>query len=125
MLLSVGVAAAAWAGRAVKAAASNNAVLHFADMNGGIRDWRPAHGNDSDAILIEGRNNEWYRATFWAPCPEIHFTPKIGFVTDALGDLDQFTSIIADGTRCYFRTFERTTKPEESRGQGEIKAEPK
>jgi hypothetical protein len=32
-------------------------------------------------------------------------------VTDTRGDLDRFTSIIAGGARCYFKTFERTSEP--------------
>jgi hypothetical protein len=93
--------------------AADPAVLRFADL-GGIENWRPADERSSDAILIEGRNDQWYRATFWAPCPEIHFTPTIGFVTDTLGNLDQFTSIIAEGRQCHFRTFERTSNPDET-----------
>jgi hypothetical protein len=88
---------------------AERAVIHFADL-GGIENWRPAE--DGDAILIEGRNGNWYRATFLGVCPEVHFETAIAFVTDVTGDLDRFGSIIADGRRCYFETFERTSPPE-------------
>ncbi len=85
------------------------AVVHFADL-GGIRNWR-ADGND--AILIEGRRGQWYRATFFSPCPEVRFATTIAFVTDATGSLDKFSSIIARGDRCYFRDLERVAPPDD------------
>jgi hypothetical protein len=111
MLVAAGVAAMSYAGRLPAASASEHAVMHFADLNG-IRDWRPDEDGQSDAILIEGLNGQWYRATFWSSCPEINFVPGVAFVTDTLGNLDRFTSIIADGHRCYFRTFQRTSDPD-------------
>ncbi len=112
MVVAAAFAAASFAGRSHAAADSQRAVMHFADLNG-IRNWRPAGDDDADAILIEGRNGQWFRATFWAPCPEIHFVQAVGFVTDTVGDLDRFTSIVADGKRCFFKTFERTSDPDQ------------
>lgn len=89
---------------------SDPAVIHFASV-GGIRDWRVA--DDGDALLIEGRNGLWYRATFFNYCPEIRFQEALAFVTDATGDLTKFSSVIADGTQCYFKSFERTSDPDE------------
>ena len=108
-ITAAAVAAIAYAGGLRAASSPPEAVLHFADLTG-VQDWRPA-SDDSDAMLIQGRNGHWYRATFWAPCPEIHFVQGVAFVTDTRGDLDRFTSIIADGARCYFKTFERTSEP--------------
>lgn len=90
------------------AQAQERAVIHFADL-GGIKDWRP--GPD-DSLFIEGRNGNWFRATFFGSCYEVKFANAIGFVTDPTGDLDKFSSILVDGRRCWFRTLERTTKPE-------------
>ena len=91
---------------------ADRAVIEFANL-GGIRDWRPA--GSADAILIEGRNGQWYRATFMNHCPQINFHESLGFVTDATGDLTRFSSIVAGDQRCYFKTFERTTAPDEMR----------
>ncbi len=107
--------AASCAGGAVANAAGDPAVLHFADLNGGVRDWRPDTSGKTDAILVQGRNDQWYRATFWAACPEVNYVPRVAFVTDALGDLDRFTSIIADGHRCHFKTFEQTEAPNDQK----------
>lgn len=85
------------------------ATLHFADL-GGIRNWR-ADGNE--AILIEGRRDQWYRATFFSPCPDVRFANTIAFVTDTTGDLDKFSSILVRDRRCYFRSFERIPDPDE------------
>lgn len=89
---------------------SERAVIELANL-GGIRDWRPA--GSADAILIEGRNGQWYRATFMNHCPQINFHDTLGFVTDATGDLTRFSSVMAGDQRCYFRTFERTAPPDE------------
>lgn len=86
-----------------------SAVLHFADL-GGIRDWRPA--DNGDAILIEGRRGEWYKATFFGPCTSLRFANTIAFATDTTGDLDKFSSILTRDERCYFRTFERVPPPD-------------
>ena len=83
-------------------------AIHFADL-GGIKDWRS--GRDGE-LLIEGRNGNWYRATFFGPCYELKFVDTIAFVTDSSGDLDRFSSVLVDGHRCWFRSFEPTIKPE-------------
>ena len=94
--------------------AAERAELDFADL-GGIENWRAAE--DGDALLIEGRNDQWYRATFWGPCPEINFAQTLGFVTSRpTGNLDRFSSILVDGVRCNFRTFERTSPPDADSG---------
>jgi hypothetical protein len=114
-LMSIGAVLFAAAALPAGAAEEERAVLHFADMNG-IKDWRPTKGPEgTDAILIEGRNGNWFRATFFAPCPEVKFAPAISFVTDTLGNLDEFTSIMVEGKRCDFKTFERTGDPDEQR----------
>ncbi len=88
--------------------AGPSAVLHFADL-GGIRDWRSA--DNGEAILIEGRRGQWYRATFFGRCTSLPFTDTIAFVTDATGDLDKFSAVLTADERCYFRSFERAPAP--------------
>lgn len=96
-------------------APSERAVIHFADMRGSIRDWEA----DGDrAILIQAANGDWYRAEFFAPCVGLRFSQAVGFVTNSLGNLDEASSILVDGERCWFRSFERTTDPDEARGEG-------
>jgi hypothetical protein len=112
-LISIGAVLLVLVAMPAGAAEEERAVLHFADMNG-VKDWRPTKGPDGeDAILIEGRNGNWYRATFFAACPEVKFAPAVSFVTDTLGNLDEFTSIMVEGRRCDFKTFERTGDPDE------------
>jgi len=81
--------------------------LDFAAL-GGIRDFRP----DGDAgIYIEGRNNQWYHADFFAPCYALRFHETVGFVIDPTDTLDRFSSILVAGDQCYFKSFEKTDKP--------------
>lgn len=88
-------------------AADERTVIHFADLQG-IRNWQP--GPD-DSLLIEGRNNQWYRATFWGPCYDVKFHEAIAFVTEPTGELDKFSSVLVGGQRCWFRTFEKIDPP--------------
>lgn len=87
--------------------AEDRVAIHFADL-GGIKNWRPDSG---DSLLVEGRNSQWYRATFWGPCHELKFHESIAFVTSSGGDLDKFGSILVGGERCWFRTFRKVDKP--------------
>lgn len=89
---------------------SDPAVIHFAAV-GGIRDWRAV--DNGDAILIEGRNGMWYRATFFNYCPQVQYRETLAFVTDSTGDLTGFSSVLAGDRRCYFKTLERTNDPDE------------
>jgi hypothetical protein len=89
------------------AQAEERTVMNFADM-GGIRNWRPGA---NDSLLIEGRNGKWFRASFWGPCYDLKFVSAIAFVTEPTGELDKFSSVLVDGQRCWFRSFEKTTAP--------------
>lgn len=83
--------------------------IPFADI-GNIRDWR---ASGSDDLYIESSRREWYRATFFSPCTELPFALQIAFVTEPNGALNEFSSILVDGQRCWFRTFEHASGPPE------------
>lgn len=82
--------------------------LPFANL-GGIRDF---HSDGTEGIYIEGRDKQWYYARFFAPCYDLRFHNQVGFVLDVAGGLDKFSSILVGGQQCYFKTFERTEKPD-------------
>lgn len=88
------------------------AVIHFADL-GAIRDWR---ADGADALLVQSSRGQWYRATFYGPCIGLQFADTIGFVTDPGGSLDVFSSVLVNGDRCWFRTFDQVSLPEEGGG---------
>ena len=83
-------------------------TIPFADI-GNIRDWRAP---DMDTLFIQSMNGNWYRVSFWAPCNELPFTETIAFVTEPNGELNSYSSILADGERCWFKTFDRTEAPD-------------
>lgn len=120
-LLALGLTAFAFAGAETPAGSvsdnasgeqtSRPAVLYFADLHG-IRTWRAA--DDGKTLLIEGRNDQWYKATFYSPCIGLRYTATLGFITDRSGNLDRFGAVIADDDLpCRFKTFERTEAPKE------------
>lgn len=87
---------------------AERAEINFVNY-GGIRDWRAER---NDALLIRSLDNRYYRATFFGPCIGLDFATRIGFVSDVMGSLDKFGSILVDGHECYFRTFTQIEKPE-------------
>ena len=58
-------------------------------------------------MLIQGRNRSWYRATFFGPCIDLRFRDSVAFVTDGTDRLDRFSSVLVNGERCWFRSFEK------------------
>ena len=87
--------------------AADRVAIPFADL-GNIRDW---HADNNEELFVQTMNKDWYRITLWAPCNELPFAIGIAFVTDSLGSLDKYSSILVGGERCYFRTFEKSDPP--------------
>lgn len=93
--------------------AADRVAIHFADI-GNIRDW---HADNADSLYVQSMDRQWYRITFWSPCHQLPFAIGISFVTDEIGDLDKYSSILVNGERCWFRTFEKSEAPEAVDGQ--------
>ena len=89
--------------------AAQRTSIPFATL-GNIRDW---HADDVEGLYVQAMNRDWYRATFWAPCRALPFAIGIAFVTEPNGQLDAFSSILVDGERCWFKTFEPSEAPPE------------
>ena len=96
------------AGAAAADAPSSRTEIIFAN-HGGIYDWR-ADGND--AMIIESRDQHYFRAKFLGPCPELNFRDRVGFVTDARDVLDKFQSVRVGDRTCNFISFDEIPKPE-------------
>jgi hypothetical protein len=89
-------------------------MIPFADL-GNIRDWR---SDDANELYVQSANRNWYRITFWAPCNELPFAIAIAFVTDPSGQLDEYSSILVDGERCWFKTFQPSSEPASKSAKG-------
>lgn len=92
----------------VPALAEERVSIPFADI-GNIYNW---HSDDSNELYVQSLNKDWYRITFWSPCTELPFAVGIAFVTDSIGSLDKFSSILVNGERCWFKTFEKSEAPD-------------
>jgi hypothetical protein len=99
--------------------AAQRTMIPFADL-GNIRDWQ---SDDPDELYVQSANRDWYRITFWAPCNGLPFVVGIGFVTDPSGRLDEYSSILVDGQRCWFKTFERSDAPAKESDQRKERTE--
>jgi hypothetical protein len=92
--------------------AAERTSIPFADI-GNIRNWR---ATSTDELYVQAMDRDWYRATFWGPCQALPFAIGIAFVTESNGALDRFSSILVEGERCWFKSFERADPPpDESR----------
>ena len=88
--------------------------IPFANL-GGIRDWRA----DGDrALYVQGRNRQWYHAELMAPCTDLPFTERIGFVVEPNGDFDRWSSILVRGQQCVLTSFAESGPPPEKDAKG-------
>jgi hypothetical protein len=76
-----------------------------------IDDWRAV---SSSELTIRANNGQRYRAVLMAPCSGLRFTDRIAFVTRGERSIDRFAGIqLPDGTRCFFKTFEPISSPDD------------
>lgn len=87
--------------------AARQISIPFASI-GNIRDW---HAPNDETLYVQAMDRDWYRATFFTPCRSLPFAVGIAFVTEPNGALDRFSSILVEGERCWFKTFERSEPP--------------
>lgn len=79
------------------AANNDNASIPFAN-HGGIYDWAA----DGDrGVYIESLDRKWYYAKLLAPCIDLPFAQRVGFITEpGSGDFDKFSAILVRGQEC-------------------------
>ncbi len=97
-------AGVAQAGEAPKSA---EASIPFVN-HGGIKDWRD---DGRDAIYIQDRHGQWYRATFMAPCFDLPFAETIGFETRGPDTFDKFGTVIVRGRQCAVTSLAKSSAP--------------
>ena len=74
-------------------AAPAEASIPFADSTG-IRDWR---GEGDQTVYVQAINRDWYKATLFAPAPDLPFVQALGFETRGTSSFDRFSSIVIGG----------------------------
>jgi Family of unknown function (DUF6491) len=88
---------------------SDNASIAFANQ-GGIYDWA---ADGDHGIYIESLDRKWYYAKLFAPCIDLPFAQRVGFVTEpGSGDFDKFSSILVRGQECHVVSFTRSQPPD-------------
>ncbi|HTT01788.1 MAG TPA: DUF6491 family protein [Steroidobacteraceae bacterium] len=87
---------------------STRASIAFAS-HGGIYDWAA----DGDrGIYIQDNSRQWYYAKLLAPCINLPFAQRVGFVTEpGSGSFNKFSSIIVRGQQCFVQTFAKSAPP--------------
>lgn len=96
---------------------AGRAVIEFANFPHRIDDWR---ADGTRGIYLRVNVDEWYYGQFMGRCHGLPFAETIGIVTDGLGQVDRFSSILIEEAgggieRCWFRRFGRSQGPPEER----------
>jgi len=76
--------------------------------HGGIFDWEVV---DRETVYIQDRGRHWYVAKLMAPCQNLNFATRIGFVTDSSDRFDRFSSILAEGRKCQLDSLTASGPP--------------
>lgn len=85
-----------------------NAVIHFVNF-GNVYDWE-ADGNRG--IYVQTLSKHWYYARLFAPCLNLPFADRVGFVVEpASGSFDKFSSIVVQGETCPVRSLRKSGPP--------------
>jgi len=92
----------------------DRAVVNFADLPHRIDDWQ---ADGTHGIFLRVGLDDWYYASFMGPCHELPFAETVGIVTDGLGQVDKFSSILVERAggglnRCWFKNFTRVAGPD-------------
>ena len=90
------------------AAKEKDAEIPFANL-GGIQDWQA----DGDyGLYIQGRSRkDWYYAKLFAPCIDLPWAERIGFVSEPTGTFDKFSSILVNHRECRVDSLVRSEAP--------------
>ena len=85
-----------------------NASIPFANLHG-IYDWSP---DGTQGVYIQSIDRQWYHAQLFAPCLDLPFAQRIGFVTEpGSGAFDRFSSILVHGMECPVKSLTRSAPP--------------
>lgn len=86
----------------------SQAEIPFANM-GGIWDWA---ADGTRGIYIQALNRQWYYARLLAPCINLPFAERVGFVAEpGSGAFDKFSSIVVRGQECPVVSLTRSGPP--------------
>lgn len=83
------------------------ASIPFANTTG-IRNFK---ADGDNALWIEGRRGEWYRAELFGPCIGLNHSMKVGFVTRGTNTLDRFGQVLVDGSKCQISSLVTSAAP--------------
>lgn len=75
---------------------------------GRFLEWRP---DGNKALYIRAENGRWYHATLENRCPRLVTRSNVHFITASNGDLDRYSSVIADGWRCQVASISYSDGP--------------
>jgi hypothetical protein len=112
-LLLATVLLAAPAGAAPPQAGSGDARIAFPNRGGIVR----MQADGDDALYVQDRHQDWYKAQLYGPCYGLSRALGIGFDTRGSSDFDRFTTIVVGGERCPIQSLSRSGPPPSKRGR--------
>ena len=95
-----------------KATTDGNAVINFADLPHRIDSWQ---GDGTKGIYLKVGVNDWYHATFMAPCIDLPYVDAIGIGSGPTDRVDKFSAIVVGSgigpQKCYFKAVDKVDGP--------------
>lgn len=88
-----------------------SSVVHV----GNILEWKAP---DDLSLYVKDNKSQWYRASFFGPCPGLSQTKSPQFAPELSGYLDHSSSVFVDGERCPFKSFKTSSPPQADNPKG-------
>lgn len=101
------IAFAAAPAMATQQARQPEASIPFVN-HGGIWNWA-AQGDDT--IYFQDVHRQWYKATLFAPSPDLPFAFGLRLDTGPMNTLDKWSAVYIDGQRYPFQSFVKVDGP--------------
>jgi hypothetical protein len=91
----------------VSATASNEAVIPVNGRGAIVA----IHADGNAGIWLRARDGQWFYARTADACDALTSAVRIGFRTVSLGELDRYSSLMADGTACPLTSVVHAAEP--------------
>ena len=87
------------------------ASIPFVD-HGGIWNWA---SEGDDTLFFQDTHKQWYKATLFAPSPDLPFAFGLRIDAGPMDTLDKWSAVYIDGQRYPFLSFEKVAAPPSNR----------
>jgi hypothetical protein len=113
LLIALAALIAAPTGAPPRADALGDARIAFPSRGGIVR----MQADGDEALYVQDRHRQWYRAQLYGPCYGLSRSLGIGFDTRGSMDFDRFSTIVVGDERCQIQSLARSGPPPSKRSR--------